>query len=479
MFMSWLKNPYLSLIKIGFHQGRAWLITSILVIVGCATPVSASFAETGVGKAQLLQDSRIRLIDYEILLLKAEIALRNNELGAFVQHMQQLQPQQTPEQFVSRFDYLQQQMQLIDSDAPQPSIEFSRAAEAENIVVLLPLSGAYAEAGQAILAPIQQAFANKKVYVIDTELYTDMAELARLVNLFNPDLIVGPLERHKAEPFLQNNINKPTLLFTSIQQNYTHVVSLASSAQANAVALQPLLSQIKPQYVGWLVDNSPLSDPFLAAVEAQFNEPDLTEGETSLLSHPMWAIEPEILKGGVDKSLARLVGAEQSSARVNWLKRTLDRSIESNSYVRQDKSLLIASVPYQPAIQLAPLMAYYNFYYPIIWIPTQLPDIKTFNSTLDSWQKTYVLLPRYFVYEQALFDKKNQENINIGLFSALAEVAVEMIRRSEQPKPYVINSQIGRIEVKSDGQYYLLPELFELNNGRMKRISLERLKPSR
>lgn len=477
--MSWLKNPYSSRIKVEHHLGRVWLIAGLLSIIGSATPVSATLAETGVSNAQQLQDMRIRLIDYEILLLKAEIALRNNDLIAFVQHMQQLESQQTPDKFVNRFDYLQQQMQLIDTNSPQPSVEFTSAADAQNIVVLLPLSGPYAEAGQAILAPIQQAFANKKVYVIDTELYADMAELARLVNLFNPDLIVGPLEPHKAEPFLQNNINKPTLLFTSIQQSYAHVISLASSAKANAAALQPLLSQVKPQYVAWLVDSSPVSDPLIAAVEDQFNQADLEGIDFPLRSEAAMVIEPELLKNGVDKSLARLVGAEQSSARVNWLKRTIDRSIESNQYVRQDKSLLIAAVPHQPAIQLAPLMGYYGFNYPIIWVPTQLPDTKTFNLSLGSWQKTYALLPRYFVYEQALSNKKNQENINIGLFSALAEVAVEMIRRSEQPKPYVINSQIGRIEVKSDGQYYLLPELFELNNGRMKRISLERLNPPR
>lgn len=473
--MSWSKSPYSAQINIRLNYVRGWLLGGLFLIVGLSIPVSASFAETGIGNTQTLQDSRIRLIDYEILLLKAEIAYRNAELGAFVQHMQQLESQKTPQQFVSRFDYLQQQMQLIDTEAPQPRVEFSGAADAQNIVVLLPLSGPYAEAGQAILAPIQQAFANKKVYVIDTELYSDMAELANLVNLFNPDLIVGPLERHKAEPFLQNNINKPVLLFTSVEQDYPHVRSLASSAQANAVALEPLLNRVKSQYVGWLVDKSALSDPFIAQVERQFNQPDQSDLDAQM--QPSMVIEPELLKGGVDKSLARLVGAEQSSARINWLRRTIDRSIESIQYVRQDKSLLIAAVPHQQAIQLAPLMGYYGFNYPIIWVPTQLPDLKTFNLSLSSWQKTYVLLPRYFVYEQAMSDKKNQENVNVGLFSALAEVAVEMIRRSEQPMPYEINSQIGRIEVKSDGQYYLLPELFELNNGRMKRISLDRLKP--
>lgn len=473
--MSWSKSPYSAQINICLNYVRVWLLGGLLSIVGLSTPVSASFAETGVGNTQTSQDSRIRLIDYEILLLKAEIAYRNAELGAFVQHMQQLESQKTPQQFVSRFDHLQQQMQLIDTEAPQPRVEFSGAADAQNIVVLLPLSGPYAEAGQAILAPIQQAFANKKVYVIDTELYSDMAELANLVNLFNPDLIVGPLERHKAETFLQNNINKPVLLFTSVEQDYSHVRSLASSAQANAAVLEPLLNRVKSQYVGWLVDESSLSDPFIAQVERQFNQPELSDLDAQMQTSMV--IEAELLKGGVDKSLARLVGAEQSSARINWLRRTIDRSIESIQYVRQDKSLLIAAVPHQQAIQLAPLMDYYGFNYPIIWVPTQLPDLKTFNLSLSSWQKTYVLLPRYFVYEQAMSDKKNQENLNVGLFSALAEVAVEMIRRSEQPMPYEINSQIGRIEVKSDGQYYLLPELFELNNGRMKRISLDRLKP--
>ncbi|MBE0494536.1 MAG: hypothetical protein IBX48_09380 [Thiomicrospira sp.] len=474
--MSWLKSRYSWPVNYRLNREGFWLLSTLLAII-LITPVSASFAETGVSGASSQQDSRIRLIDYEILLLKTEIALRNSELGVFAQHMQQLETQKTPDQFVDRFDYLQQQMRLMDTTEPQPRVEFSGAVDAQSIVVLLPLSGPYAEAGQTILAPIQQAFANKKVYVIDTELYLDMSELANLVNLFNPDLIIGPLERHKAESFLHNNIHKPVLLFTSIQQSYSHVRSLASSAEVNAAALQPLLASIKPQYVGWLVDDSASSDPFIGQVERQFSQPELFGLNPIEQSFPSLVIEPELLKGGVDKSLARLVGAEQSTARINWLRRTIDRSVESNHYVRQDKSLLVAAVPHQQAIQLAPLMGYYGYNYPIIWVPTQLPDLKIFNLSLSSWQKTYALIPRYFVYEQAVSNKKDEENINIGLFSALAEIAVEMIRRSNQPMPYVINSQIGRIEVKQDGKYYLLPELFELNNGRMKRIAIKNIKP--
>lgn len=474
--MNWLKRPYFWLVSHRLCRIQLWPV-AIFVASLIMTPVSASLAETGARDKPTDQETRIRLIDYEILLLKAEIAFRNTDLGAFVQHMQQLEKQVPPKQFVDRFSYLQQQIQLMDTTESQPRVDFSGAVDAQSMVVLLPLSGVYAEAGQAILAPIQQAFSNRKVYVIDTELYSDMGELASLVNLFNPDLIVGPLERHKAEAFLQNNIHKPVLLFTSVQQNDAHVRSLASSAEVNAAALQPLLSTIKPQYVGWLVDESVVSDRFIGQVENQFNQAERTGSGLLEQNLSSIVIEPTLLKGGVDKSLAELVGAEQSSVRINWLRRTLSRSIESDQYVRKDQSLLVAAVPHQQAIQLAPLMGYYGYSYPIIWVPTQLPDLKIFNLSMASWQKTYALLPRYFVYEQAMSHKKNNENINVGLFSALAEVAVEMIRRSNQPMPYTINSQIGRIEVKQDGKYYLLPELFELNNGRMKRVEIKNIKP--
>lgn len=443
-----------------------------LVLVMAASllvwPSSASLAEP-----EASQQEHIRLIDYEILLLRAEIALRNAQRGLFLQYMQQLGQQKTPPQFVARLEQLRQQLAQIDvrEDAEVVQIGFDTANKAQNIVILLPLSSAYAEAGQAILEPIQQAYADRRVYVLDSDLYEDMTELWELVKLFSPDLIIGPLERNKAEAFYAQNVQTPSVIFTSIQAHYPYLRSLAPSAVSYLKGLEPLLTEVDWHRIGWVTDSSPLSEDFVVELAAFYSAQGIDDS----------VVRTEPLQAGVDRTLSRLFGVEQSNARKNWLQRTLGRQLEFDAYVRADKRLVVAFLSHQQAIQLSPLLDYYGRNLPVIWVPSQLPEMRMFKASLDSWQSTHALLPSHFVFEYRQPDQKSDENINVGLFHAMGEMTIEMVRRSAQgldgvqPEPFV--TKLGLVQLTERGQYYFLPELFELKQGRVNRASFENLMP--
>jgi len=447
-------------------RGRLYTrVCVLLLLVSAMQSVSASVADS-IQTPLSNQQSAIRLIDYEILLLRTEIALRNSDQASFRQFMQQLQSQSTPPQFVERVTALQQQLILMTENTSELAlVHFDQAAKAEIIVILLPLSGDYAQAGQALLKPIQQALVNKKTYVIDTSLYDDMFELWGLVKLFQPELIVGPLERHKAESFLAIAEPIPTFLFTSVETDAPHLRSLASPSLANAAKLVDAFSALDLKQVAWITDHSRRAEEVVESVVDQY----------AVDNQDVYTPKVEKLTGGLDKSLARLLGVEQSQARKNWLQRTLGRDLEYVAHVREDKKMIAALMSAQYAMQLKPLLDYYARPLPVIWVPTEVPDAKNFNATLAFWQQTYALLPAHFVQKIDGKTKKNTEEFEVGLFYALAEITIEMLRHADRPLPYEFQSAIGRVEVQADGKYYIFPELYELNEGHVRLIRAEQV----
>lgn len=446
-------------------RGYLYTIVAVWLLFTSVVPVSASVAD-GIQTPLSNQQSAIRLIDYEILLLRAEIALRNSDQASFRQFMQQLQSQSTPSQFVERIATLQQQLMLMTENTPQLAlVNFDQASKAEVIVILLPLSGDYAEAGQALLKPIQQALADKKTYVIDTSLYEDMFELWGLVKLFQPGLIIGPLERHKAESFLAIAEPIPTFLFTSVETDAPYIRSLASPSLANAAKFVDAFSAVDLKQVAWISDHSRRAEEIVESVVDQY----------AVDNQDVFTPKVEKLVGGLDKSLARLLGVEQSQARKNWLQRTLGRDIEHISHVREDKKMIAALMSSQYAMQLKPLLDYYARPLQVIWIPTEMAEVKNFNATLGFWQQTYALLPTHFVKKIDGKTKKNTEEVDVGLFYALADITIEMLRHADRPLPYEFQSAIGRVEVQADGKYYIFPEFYELNEGHVRLIRAEQV----
>ena len=495
MFMNGWLNPWRQ-----SPAKRTPILRQFLIgLALCSKLISASFAEIPQPLQQAetnkVTDSEsltfLQQIEFEIQLLRAEIAHRNGDHVQFIQHMHQLSRfLQIPPRFEARYQRLQQLWSQLIPNRSQNTPDFSKASQAQEIVILLPLSGTYAPAGHHLLEALQAGLPDKKVFVIDTDLYDNMIELWSLVKLFNPDLIIGPLERDKAQSFLEEGMPIPTLLLTSIEKDYPHVRSLADIASSYTEALFPWLTYQTIDSIVWLSDTSHQAKEILEKVEVQLathktepasqQEPaQLEQGsqdqETESLSNPnspnaQPIIQPILINGGLDQTLARTLGVEQSAARHLWLQRTLGRSLEFNPRVRKDKTHLIALLPIGQAQQLKPLLDYHQLNLPILWIPTQLPAAELFSNRLTSWQQTQALLPYHLLYPyQTMKKNPNQsaEEVQVGLLHALANLATTLLQESHQPLPYETETEIGKVRVNADGHYYVLPTLVEIGQGKL------------
>ncbi|UQB41693.1 hypothetical protein JX580_08430 [Thiomicrospira microaerophila] len=420
---------------------------------------SASFADQGSNSQQ-----KIALLDFEILLLRTEIALRNGEQGLFLVNMYQLAQKTVPDQFKSRYEALIHQQGRLEP-IPQFESGFSSVADARDIVVLLPMSTGLAQASSAIVEVFNQAFEGRRLHFLDTDLYQDMSELVRLVKLFNPDLVIGPLERQKAEAFNQYNLQVPTISFSSMEITRPYLLSPSSHAVVFYQTLIPMLEKLDFNRIIWLTDGSDFSKTLMGEIKAWY----LQQGVSTE------ALDQFQLEAGVDKSLGSVLGASQSDVRSSWLQRTLGRNLEVETYVRRDKTLLVAVLSQQQALQVKPLLNFYGRDIDFLWLPSDLPDIKVFVNSQTSWQQTYALLPAHFTQQLTSGLKNNAEALEIGLFHALANLVATLVKRAESSLPFQVPTDVGHLVVDQSGRYHFLPSLFFLDQGRLRQTMLDEI----
>lgn len=458
-------------------QCRFKRLGSYLLALWMVLIFSASFAESSTFKKPVDEQQASQILDYEILLLRAEIALRSKDTQAFNGYMLQLDGFIAPSQFQLRFNTLHQAWLQQNESKEHLRVQFKVAKEAKVTVILLPLSGRYSEAGQAVLEPLENALTNQKTYVIDTQLYDDMDELWALVNLFDPDLIVGPLLKSKAQALSQRNTHIPMMVFTTLDRKVKetpHILSMASAAEHYYKALQPLFKKVGYEEIAWLMDGSDSSNELKSLLEQGlqvYANPIQKEGE---LPYSPFLLDTQSLRNGVDKSLARLMGSEQSLERKNWLQRTINHPLKYEQYVRQDKRVLIIAMPQNYAVQVAPLVDYLHLDMTVLWLPTELPAAHKFQLNLASWQSTFTILPGYFVYQYTDFLESVDEKGEVGLFYALGDLAGHLIRLSGQPTPFRVKHELGEVEVDINGKYYLKPQTFKLDKEKMIPLSIQK-----
>lgn len=446
-FSSTKKSLFLpGLVVIGFFLLASWMPT-------------ASFANPTPSAEQ-----RLALLDFEILLLRTEIALRNGERGRFLVNMHELSSQQILPQFQTRFDYLLRQREKFEIEQVEQS-QFRSATTARDIVVLLPLSSDIADVSRAMLDEFEKGFPGRRIHAIDTDLYDDMVELSQLVNLFNPGLIIGPLQPQKAEQFFSQNTQVPSIGFTRLDIERPYLRTLASGSLSQINYLQPLLETIEPKHLIWLTDRSAQADHLMQQVVAAYQRLGFAE------SH----IQRYYLDEGVDKSVSAMLGVGQSIVRQNWLQATLGRTLETESYVRSDKKLVIGIMPQTSAIQLKPLLNFYQTAVPFIWLPSQVPAAESFANRLASWQSTFALFPAYMTQNLTNTLEMIDENPEVGLFRAMAKSLIKLVETAEMPVPYQLDTPMGMMKVNELGHYQFMPSMIELNQGKLKNSSLEQL----
>jgi hypothetical protein len=160
--------------------------------------------------------------------------------------------------------------------------------------------------------------------------------------------------------------------------------------------------------------------------------------------------------------VAQRFGQQESLARQNWLARVIDRPLTGIGRNRQDQTRVVFYGPMEQAMLLRPLLDYHQQDLPIFWVPSELPDAAFFNLSLARWQTTYALLPSHFL---ANLSQELTLGAEDGLFFALGEVMVELIRRSGQPLPDQFDTEFGRVWVSERGEFSLGQQWYRLNSG--------------
>jgi hypothetical protein len=417
----------------------------------------ASLADKGVSSEQ-----RLALLDIEITLLRTEIALRNGERGRFLINMHELSMQPIPPQFQARFDVLNQQRERLELMQVEQSL-FRSALTARDVVVLLPLSSEISEVSRVMHQVFEAAFTGRRIHLIDTDIYTDMVELFNLVKMFNPGLVIGPLERQKADAFYALNPQIPAISFTSLANHQPNVRALASTSYSQTHYLKSLLERVDVSHIAWLTDRTEQANQFMQEIETLYQQRGLAKE----------LIQRFYIDQGVDQSVAAMLGIEQSSVRQNWLQTTIGQRLESQPYVRKDKQLIIGVMRQTPAQQVKPLLNFHQLEAPFLWLPTQVPSLESFKSSQASWQQTYALFPAHLTQHVININNNDVQNSEVGLFHALANALVNLVETAEQPLPYTINTQMGEMTVNSIGHYQFLPSLMLLDKGKLTGVALE------
>lgn len=446
---------------------------------------------------------KIRLLDLDILVLKAELARKKaqpDQVSAYLQEISKLQltsavSEDLEGRLASLSEYVMEHAQSSEAVQGQGVFEFNPS----KMVVLLPLSGQYAKAGESLLAGIKQTLTNKgllqsnELYVFDTQMYDSMASLWELVQLYEPSFIFGPLEKENVAQLYQLNTQVPTLALNLPKLDHVEKIEqasfkmLAPNPKDQVEYLVEMIIQNGFSKVGLLFDHSVQSQQLKyyfdqAWLLKQAQVASLDEGEwvppkkPHKQNEPFVQIETIQVDDSLDRGVHKLVGANKSEKRAGWLGRTLERKLVSQVRPRNDFDVVVSLLPSREAMQVSPLLSYFALSRVLhFWLPSELPPVDKFASAVGAWQPTLMILPDYFsrklgqlnpnVIKQPLQETaKISEESKVGTFYALGELAVEAVTRLTDENQQKVDTVLGILSVKK-GNFHLYPTAYWLDEG--------------
>jgi len=452
-----------------------------LVVAFCST---ASFAVMVPPSNQDIE-LQIQFIDQEILLLRAELAQSNQDVPAFKRYLKQLNSLNLAPVFNSRFKALQAHSQFLiaqsktESDGvgaveSKASYRFKQPSESSEVMVLLPLSGDYGEAGLAILDGLKTAWPLDKMFrVIDSGLYDSMNELWELVKLYQPDFIIGPLEKTKVNAWQSLDVQIPTLYLNQLENYRAHEKGVSPSKGLGLDQLKSFAETLGISHVLVLSDSSQGAQN----LQSEFQQAWLKDGERSY--------ESVIIENNVHQSMANALNVQHSITRKNWVQKTLDEELEFEPRARQDLEAVIYFSSIDEAIQIKPLLDFYHLNSAFsLWYPSTYPTAEELLSQQHNWQQTYAFLPPYLVQSngnvnelpiQSSTHNVSSEQSSVsksGLFYALGELVAEIVKN---PRINLVNqplavSPLGALITNKDGRLSVLPKVFWLDDQQIQPV---------
>ncbi len=449
----------------GWWRFMLLAVSSVWVLSVAQAASNDDLTNISTRPAVTLDESRLQSVDYEIALLRAEISLRQGNRDAFLQAYLRLQALPSLAEFELRWQWLTEQAQRLNwlnqksSTSPSQAgragqAGFAKAATADHITLAAPLSGDLSPAGLALQQVFLQHYTHKYLTFIDTSLLST-AHLISTIEANRPDLLVLLERRERTIQLAEHFYELPTILFhpgNLLDPAFQRV--LHPTYQQQALALEPWLDRHDARQITWLQWHN-ASSLLLRRVNHQLDRdlaPLLVESNSQL-----------------NDLVAQRFGQQESLARQNWLARIIEQPLTGIGRSRQDQAVVVFYGPIEQAMLLRPLLEYHQQDIPILWLPSELPDPNFFNLSLARWQDTLALFPSHFLADLSQNTGLASED---GLFFALGEVMVELIRRSANPLPDQFDTVYGQVMVSERGEFRLEQQWYRLQRG------LEPLAPS-
>ncbi len=450
-----MSNPLLLQRLQRFRKG--FFKSAIIVISLTATFAIAADNEFNLGEV----DAQIKLIDIEVLILRAEMARKNGQSQVVQGLLNQLAKLNPPNSFLSRIEALKFYLTIA------PAVILKETAfyfDTQNIAVLLPLTGTYAKAGNEILRGIESKMPEEfSLEIIDTAMYANAFELWELVNLYQPSFIFGPLKKNLVAGMVGLNTGVPSLMFNQIPKklltNKSYIKYLSPSRLDDVSSLMKQILAQNYQSILMVIGLDSRSQQLAKHFERAWSKLPVEE-------------QFEIIKRPADKSMDKLLyqvlGAEFSTGRASWLQRTIDTPLDSRIRSRQDIQAVISFVPYRMAIQISPLLAYYDLRsVSHIWFPASLPSAKVFSKTLPFWYETQAILPFHQAQNLQSYLKDSSIKPDVGIFYALGETAVQMVKKITTLNINQAITSVGKIAMTPEGSLIIKPGFYWLDANEM------------
>lgn len=437
----------------------------------CSTLSFADSKKEVVDPTSITLDEQIALMDAEILLLKAELALQNNafsQVESYLKRVLLIKDILYPS-MLKRFSFIKSELsaylkqhQLSQSSPQNTTLEFK--PDLSSIAVLLPQTGNYGDAGNAIIDGIvkqSEELENLRIRYFDTNAYESMFELWELVKLYSPSLVIGPLVKQKAIDLNQLNINVPTLYLnkTISPRSYTRFLGLNRTEQVGE--LVDYLNPEEDKKIAVLFSKTEksinLKDIFIAKWQSEF--PELQINNAFIILEE---------KESIDQSMEKLLNADLSQNRNNWLQSVVETPLIGKERTRQDIDAIVSFLPAVRAGQIKPMLQYYQLsYINHLWFPSQLPSVNSFRKRIHYWQDTYAILPSYFVDKLQTVDNAEQleEKEELGIFYALGKLVADVVLTTESFNSSVLDSSLGYVVVDEKYQITIKPKMVRIHKG--------------
>lgn len=455
-------------------------ILNILIFVFVAIiarPILADTVQTTTAQEGAPSDfeQQIQLIDAEIWLLKAELAQKNGDVLTVKNYIQKLDSvfarDQLPNQFIKRVEQLNHYLTLASQiDLPQKAVSYQ--FNPQRMLALLPMTGPYAEAGlaiyQAMVSEFELIAPQYSIEVLDTNIYHSMHAIWEWVDLYQPSFVFGPLQKENVLQLISQEITIPVLAFNEIRQSSSYVKFLTPhSSQSLVQKLVSLMGKGVYRRIMVLTDGSHRSNTMFQqlyrtwAAEHPLEREDVTE-----------IFHQQQVTSQVDKALEKIVHGDQSEIRRNWLQKILHTPIHYVPRTRNDIDMVISFLPNELAMQVTPLLAYYQLnQIPHYWIPSKLPTSQSFIRSLPFWQGTSAIFPSYFT--KLLSQKKNDTDLmndQVGIFHALGTSAIKAVTRLSFDQPNAVQTELGILSLDVEGRLHLEPDLVWIDRGGFEKL---------